>query len=138
MVTTPDVATLLSQFEERLNARIDGVEARLASATQQVALDAVTKIVSGVTLSLERQLRGQLVEMQADLDLALDKLDCLEHDVRENRTLSTQIRREMMKDVRRTEAEQKRAIATTTEVEALKYRIGELAERLDALEGARE
>ena len=125
------------EFEGRLGARLDGVEQRLVSATQRVALDAVMPIVSGVTLGLERYLHGQLVDMQADLDQLIDKLDSLEHDVKETRTLVTQTRRDLIKDVRRADAEQQRGVSNATEIEALKYQISKLTERLEALEARR-
>lgn len=112
----------------------DDDKTELRAMLEPMVLDAVSRITSGVTLGIERYLRGQLVDMQGDLDAALDKLVSLDREIGEVKVISTQIRREQMKDVRRAEADHERAINADTEIAALKFRIGKLTERLDTLE----
>ncbi len=57
-----------------------------------MVLDAVTQITRGVTLGIERYLRGQFVDMQADLSASLDKLEALDREVGSVKVISTQIR----------------------------------------------
>lgn len=105
---------------------------------QSMILEAVTQITTGVTTNLERYLRDRLVEMQADVDDALDKLTSLDIDLKDVRTSVAYLRRERIKDGRRSEAEEQRAVSTTAEIEALKFQIGKLTERLVTLESVRK
>lgn len=105
---------------------------------QAMVLEAVTQITTGVTTHLERYLRDRLIEMQADVDDALDKLTTLDIDLKDVRTSVAYLRRERIKDGRRTEAEEQRIVATTGEIETPKFRIGKLTERLESLEAARK
>lgn len=66
--------------------------------------DAVTEAIAG----LQRHIDEQILELQADIDLALDKLDSIEIDLKDTRVQVAKISRELIKDRRRDETTAKR------------------------------
>ena len=83
---------------------------------RELIFDAVTAAVG----SLQKHLSDQILELQADVDTALGKLDSIELDVKDTRLQVAKLSREQMKDHRRDESVSKR--------------LGEVERRLSALE----
>jgi len=69
-----------------------------------IIFEAVTAAVEG----LQRHLDEQVLELQADVDSALEKLDAIEIDVKDVRVHVAKLSREQIKDHRRDQALSKR------------------------------
>lgn len=64
--------------------------------------------VGGLVQGLQRHLDEQIIELQADVDTALEKLDSLGIDVKETRLHVAKLSREQVKERRRDETVSKR------------------------------
>ena len=63
------------------------IAAGVTAAMEGPALRAVIlEAMGGIVQGLQRHLDGQILELQADVDTALDKLDSIEIDVKDTRT----------------------------------------------------
>jgi hypothetical protein len=82
--------------------------------------------MGGLVQGLQRHLDQQILELQADVDVALDKLDSLAIDVKDTRVQVTKLSRERFRDVRRDELSRERELSNLTEIEALKFRVSKL------------
>jgi len=89
--------------------------------TDQDALRAlVFEAVTAAVGSLQRHLDEQILELQADVDSALDTLASIEIDVKDTRVQMAKLSREQIKDHRRDES--------------ISKRLGEVERRLSAIE----
>jgi hypothetical protein len=115
-----DKAELQALIGAAVTAAIEG------PAVRAVIIDAVGGLVQG----LQRHLDQQILELQADVDLAVDKLDSFEIDVKvelkDIKTHVTKLSRERFRDVRREELSRERELSALTEIEALKFRVSKL------------
>ena len=97
---------------------------------EPVTRDVIVEVIGAATAALERQLGERfdglrrhldekLLEIGADLDLALDRLDRFETSLGETKALVTKISRERFRDVRREQA-------ATDRIEAIERRLAAL------------
>lgn len=88
--------------------------------TEQTELRAVVlSVVSEVVAGLQRHLDQQILELQVDVEAALEKLDSIEIDVKDTRVQLAKLGREQIKDRRRDEAVGKRLSATERRLDQL-------------------
>lgn len=78
--------------------------------------------VGGLVQALQQHLDQQILELQADVETALEKLDSIELDVKDTRLQLAKVSREQIKDRRRDEAVAKRLDETDRRLTSLEKR----------------